>query len=74
MHFYGNIFGDTQKPILVKHSNKKFPEDGSVDLVKKIVMGELSDEKVKIKTVIAENGTPVKQSKPPLRTIIRFKK
>jgi hypothetical protein len=74
IHFYGNIFGNTQKPILVKHSDAKFPEDGGVEFAKQIVIAELGDKKVQIKRVTTEKETPVEQTKPPQRTIIRFKK
>jgi hypothetical protein len=74
IHYYGKIFGNTQKPILVKHSNTKFPEDGGVDLAKQIVIGEFTNKKVQIKRVSTEKGTPVEQTKPPQRTIIRFRK
>jgi hypothetical protein len=74
VHFYGKIFGNIQKPILVKHSNAKFPEDGGVDLVKQVVIGELTDKKVQIKRVTSEAGAPVEQTKAAQRTIIRFRK
>lgn len=74
IHFFGKIFGDTKKPILVKHSNSKFPEDGGVDLVKQIVMGEFTNKKIQIKRVIAMKETTIEQAKPTQRTIIRFKK
>jgi hypothetical protein len=36
IHYDDEIFGNTQKPILVKHSNTKIPEDGGLDLAKQI--------------------------------------
>ena len=74
IHFYGKIFGDTQKPILVKRSNMKFPETGGVELAKQIVLGEFTNKNVQIERVTLEMGTPVVPTNPPQRTIIRFKK
>ena len=44
IHFHGKLFGNSQKPIVVKHADTKFPDDEDVDLVKQIVVGELADE------------------------------
>jgi hypothetical protein len=74
IHYYGKIFGNIQKPILVKHSNTKFPEDGGVELAKQIVIDELARKNVQIKRVDTMKGTSVEQTKPTQKVIIRFKK
>jgi len=73
IHFYGKLFGDTPKTILVKHAVTKFPEAEGVDLAKQIVIGEFTNKQVQIKRVTKKKGTPVEQTKAPQRTIIRFK-
>lgn len=74
IHFFGAIFGKTHNPILVKHSNTKFPEDEGIHLAKQIVIGELIDKKVQIKRVTTKEEIPADQTKPQQRTIIRYKK
>ena len=74
IHFYGKMFSTVRKPILVKHSNERFPEGEDVALVKQIVIGEFENNKVEIKSVTAENVTGDDQTTPGQRTIIRFVK
>ena len=74
IHFFGKIFGKTYSPILVRHSNAKFPEDEGIHLAKQIVVDELNDKKVQIKAITAKEGIPTDQTKPKQRTIIRYKK
>lgn len=74
IHYYGKIFGNNYKPILVKHSNSKFPESEGIDLAKQIVISELANSKIQIKQVTEEYEINAEQNKPSQRTIIRFKK
>ena len=75
IHFYGNMFGNQRRPILVKHANTKFPDGNDVDLVKQIVVGELPN-KVQIEKVVAikEDEIFSEPTRHPQRTIIRFKR
>ena len=73
IHFYGKMFSAARKPILVKHSNERFPEDDGVDTVKQIITGEFANKEVQIKSVTTENVTGADQTTPGQRTIIRFK-
>lgn len=74
IHFFGAIFGKTHSPILVKHSNAKFPEDEGIHLAKQIIMSELKDKKVQIKSVTRIEEIPSNETKPQQPTIIRYKK
>lgn len=74
IHYYGKMFGSPGKPILVKHTNNRFPEDEGADLVRQIIVDEFTNNNVQIKKITKEKEPTKKQIKPQQRTIIRFRK